>query len=68
MTERLPEISCPVLIIGGSEDRIVGAKASVEMHKRIPHSKLHIYEGLGHGAYEEAKDFNQRIYDFLKEG
>lgn len=68
MTERLPEISCPVLIIGGSEDRIVGAKASFEMHKLIPQSQIFMYEGLGHGAYEEAKDFNQRIYDFLKEG
>ena len=24
-----------------------------------------MYENLGHSAYEEAKDFNSRIYDFL---
>ena len=26
---------------------------------------LHVYEGFGHSAYEEAPDFNRRIYDFL---
>jgi len=27
---------------------------------------LFIYHGLGYGAYEEAKDFNKRVFDFLK--
>ena len=26
-----------------------------------------IYEQLGHAAYEEAKDFSRRMYDFLME-
>ena len=29
--------------------------------------KIHMYENLGHAAYEEAKDFNQMVYDFLQE-
>ena len=29
--------------------------------------RLHMYEGLGHAAYEEASDFNQIVYDFLME-
>ena len=24
------------------------------------------YDDLGHAAYEEAKDFNQRVYNFLQ--
>lgn len=61
----LPGIACPTLIIGGTEDRIVGADASRELAARISGSQLHLYEGLGHAAYEEAKDFQQRVLDFL---
>jgi pimeloyl-ACP methyl ester carboxylesterase len=57
-----------VLIIAGEDDRIVGLQASKEMHKEIPDSRIHIYKGLGHGAYEEAKDFYQRVFGFLVEG
>ncbi len=63
--EELGRITCPTLIIGGDEDRIVGIQASREMKKRIGRSELHVYPGLGHAAYEEAKDFNQRVFEFL---
>ena len=64
--ERLPEIRCPVLVLGGQEDRIVTARASAEIAEKIG-CPVYLYEGLGHSAYEEAKDFNQRIYDFLRQ-
>ena len=64
----LGKIKCPVLIVGGSEDKIVGAAASRELHEMIPGSELYIYEGLGHAAYEEAKDFNARVLEFLERG
>ena len=63
--ERLKEIKCPTLIIGGQRDNIVGVQASKEMHEKIKNSELYIYEDYGHGVYEEAKDFNKRVYDFL---
>ena len=28
--------------------------------------EIYMYERLGHAAYEEAKDFNERIYKFLR--
>ena len=28
--------------------------------------QIYMYENLGHAAYEEANDFNQRVYAFLK--
>ena len=62
----LGKIACPTLILGGEEDRIVGAEASRELHGAIAGSELYIYPGLGHAAYEEAKDFNERIYRFLE--
>lgn len=61
----LKRISCPTLIIGGEIDQIVGSKASYELYEQINGSELYLYEKYGHAAYEEAKDFNKRVYDFL---
>ena len=60
-------ISCPVLIIGGEKDLIVGPDASRDLHERIPGSTLYMYPESGHALYEEEKDFNERICRFLKE-
>ncbi|MDE6087297.1 MAG: alpha/beta hydrolase [Oscillospiraceae bacterium] len=64
--DKLGQIMCPVLIIGGKQDHIVTAKASDEMASRIKNNELYLYEKFGHAAYEEAPDFNQRIMKFLK--
>ena len=64
--ECLGEIKCPTLVIGGRQDKVVTGEASEEMAKKIG-CRLHMYEGLGHAAYEEASDFNQIVYDFLME-
>lgn len=61
----LDKIVCPTLIIGGACDKIVGAAAASELSGKINDSELFIYENLGHAAYEEAKDFNDRCLDFL---
>lgn len=65
-TDELDKIKCPTLIIGGDEDRTVGVQGSYDLHQKIPESELFIYPGLGHAAYEEAKDFNKRVYDFIE--
>ena len=61
----LGKIACPTLILGGEEDQVVGAEGSRELHAAIPGSELYLYPGLGHGAFEEAPDFNERVYDFF---
>lgn len=61
----LDKIKCPTLIIGGACDKIVGAAASTELAEKIKKSEVFIYDGLGHAAYEEAADFNQRVLRFL---
>lgn len=62
----LRKISCPTYIIAGDDDNTVGNDAPHELKAGISNSELYIYEGLGHGAFEEAKDFYDRIYDFLQ--
>ena len=61
----LRKIKAPTLVIGGADDKIVTGEASKEISEKIPDSQLYMYEGLGHGAYDEAKDFNQRVLDFF---
>ena len=63
----LERIACPTLILGGERDQIVGPEASRELHAGIAGSRIHMYEGLGHAAYEEAGDFYPRIQAFLQE-
>ena len=65
--EELAKIICPTLILAGSDDHIVGNDAAHELHVGIAGSQLHVYEGLGHGAYEEAKDFYDRVLDFCNQ-
>jgi len=62
----LAKITCPTFVIGGGVDRIVGdAEVQQDLADTIENSTLHIYPDLGHGAYAEAKDFGERIYDFF---
>ena len=62
----LSEISCPTLIIAGSDDHIVGNGAASELNRAIAGSELYVYDRLGHGAYEEAKDFFDRVQEFCE--
>ena len=61
----LEKIQCPVLVLGGGKDQVVTGEASVELAEKLG-CKLHIYEELGHAAYEEAADFNRRVYEFFR--
>ena len=60
----LSKISCPTLIIAGDDDRVAGNDAPYELKEGIAGSELYIYKGLGHGAFEEAKDFYDRVLEF----
>ncbi len=63
--DELHKIKCPTLIISGDDDNTVGNDAPYELQNGIENSSLHIYKGLGHSAFEEAKDFYDRIFEFL---
>ena len=50
VTERLPEIKCPTLIIVGEDDLIKGRTHSERMLKGIPHAEYMIIPGGAHAV------------------
>ena len=63
--ESLNHIKAPTVVIGGEKDLSLGGDASKEIAAKIPSAELQMYAQWGHGLYEEAKDFNQVVLDFL---
>ena len=63
--DELDKISCPTFIIGADRDGVLGGEASREMAAKIPGAELYMYEGYSHGVYEQAKDFNSRVLNYL---
>ena len=63
--DELEKIQCPTMVIGVDDDKIVGQKTSEELAEKIKDSKLVIYNGFGHGVYEEVKDFNKQVLEYL---
>ena len=61
----LPRISAPTLIIGGGQDAVLGAEPSRQLAEAIAGAELVIYPDLGHGLYDEAKDFLPLVLSFL---
>lgn len=64
-SDRLAQITAPTLVIGGEQDRTLGADPSREIAAAIPGAQLKMYAEWGHGLYEEAKDFLQVVLSFL---
>ena len=62
--ERLSEIQCPVFVIGAGEDRIVGRESPIEIMEKLD-CEGYIYEGYGHGVYDEAPDYLARVKDYI---
>ena len=63
----ISSIRCPVLVVGGDQDQVLGRDSAGELARLIPGSQLKIYQGYGHSAYEEARDFNRVVFEFLKD-
>ena len=63
--DRLERIKAPTLVLGGALDKVVSGEASAEIAGKLG-CESYIYPDLSHEAYNEAKDFNKRIYDFFK--
>ena len=62
----LKDIKCPTLIIAGDDDKTVGNDAPYMLKQGIENSEIFVYKGLGHGAFEEAKDFYSRVFEFCE--
>ena len=64
--EELHKIEAQTLIIGAGQDKVLGIEGSLELAERIKLSELYIYDEYSHGVYEQAKDFNKRVFEYLK--
>jgi pimeloyl-ACP methyl ester carboxylesterase len=64
--DRLEEIEIPTMIVWGFEDWVISALAALSYHRRIPHSRLEIFERTGHvPQLERPARFNRLLDDFL---
>ena len=64
----LDKISCPVLLIGSEDDKVLGANASLQIKEHLKGNKaleFYMYNGYGHAVYDTAPDFKERILRFL---
>lgn len=68
LSEFLPRIASPVLLVWGSEDRDTPLSSGERMRDLIPGSELVVLEGAGHFAYaEQYSKFRLHVQRFLRE-
>jgi pimeloyl-ACP methyl ester carboxylesterase len=64
--ECLGTIEMPTMIVWGQSDRVIPMAAALSYHRRIPHSRLEIFERTGHvPQLERPARFNALLDDFL---
>jgi pimeloyl-ACP methyl ester carboxylesterase len=64
--DRLPDVSCPTLIVWGRNDRIVPVGGAYEYERLITGSRRVIFEDTGHvPMIERPAAFNQLLEEFL---
>jgi 3-oxoadipate enol-lactonase len=66
MTDELPKIATPTLIVVGEADALTPVAVAEKMHKRIPKSQLAIIPGAGHmSPMEQPSLVNRAMRQFL---
>ena len=66
-TAMMSELSLPVLVTHGAEDRNAKLGAGQYTAATIPGAKLSVYEGTGHSPfYEDAPRFNGELAAFVR--
>ncbi len=66
LRDRLVEIETPTMIVWGLSDRVVPVAAAASYHRRIPHSRLEVFERTGHvPQLERPLRFNAVLEEFL---
>jgi len=67
-TDRLPEITQPVLIVHGTKDIGVPVAAARRAAGMLPHAELHLIDGAGHWTQrDQPQRFNDLLLRFLGE-
>jgi len=67
LSERLDELTIPVLVITGDDDRIVPTKHSIRLAGEIPNASLVVIDDAGHLPHEEQPQvFMEAVTSYLK--
>lgn len=67
VTDQLPKIKVPTLIIHGNQDFAIDLKMAKMLHEKISNSRLKVIDGAGHCTMLEKPDeFNKIVLEFLK--
>jgi pimeloyl-ACP methyl ester carboxylesterase len=65
--ERLPGLRVPVLVLHGSEDRLIDVENARVLASRIPGAELAVLEGAGHVYHsEQAERADEIVLDFVR--
>jgi len=68
LTERLKEVTCPVLVITGDTDQLVPAWNAKRLVNALPQAKLSLIKECGHLPHEETPDeFLALVKDFFSQ-
>ena len=67
-SDRLGNLSMPVMVMGGDRDRSYSLDEMVHLYRSIPNARLGLLPHCAHNAHLEKPDlFNQILADFLLE-
>lgn len=63
----LNKINCSVFVVGSKGDRVVSSQSCIELAEKLE-CKIYMYDSsFGHAVYDEADDFPEKCYKFIKE-
>jgi pimeloyl-ACP methyl ester carboxylesterase len=66
LTERLPEIEAPTLLLWGDRDRLIDVSAGRVFHRELPDARMVILHGVGHCPQLETPRKTARVFrEFL---
>ena len=66
LADQLNELTLPILVITGDNDRIVPTEQSIKLAGELPNAILHVIQRCGHVPHEECPDeFMQVVEEFL---
>lgn len=64
--DRLEEIQIPTMIVWGTDDWVIPSTAALSYNRRIPNSRLEVFEHTAHvPQMERPERFNRRLDEFL---
>ena len=65
--KQLDKIKCPVLVLGCYGDKVATALGSTQIADKL-NCDIYMYDDTyGHGVYDEAPDYREKMLDFLRQ-